>query len=93
VFLQIVPRHSKLFAPLLRKMLAPELARSLPIPAFEQILRGLELPETWDVPLVFPIPRHPETAPDNTPPGSDQKMSFWKRCRALCRKTRLSDAK
>jgi predicted Ser/Thr protein kinase len=89
VFEQIVPRHSKLFAPLLHKMLAPELARSLPIAAFEQILRGLKLPETWDVPLVFPIPRHPETAPDNTPSGSDQKMSFWKRCRALCRKTRL----
>jgi hypothetical protein len=86
VFEQIIPRGSKLFAPLLQKMLAPDLARSLPITALEQTLHGLALPLAWDVPLVFPIPCHEEIAPAACDPAPVE--GFFERCRKILRPSR-----
>ncbi|MGA3180103.1 MAG: hypothetical protein ABSF38_07165 [Verrucomicrobiota bacterium] len=88
VFEQIIPENSKLFAPLLQSMLNPDQARGVAIPELEQVLKSLELPETWDVPLVFPIPRQLEVQPGEPeirPRGfSAARARFWKRCRAFC---------
>jgi hypothetical protein len=69
-------------------MLNPDQARGVAIPELEQVLKSLELPETWDVPLVFPIPRQLEVQPGEPeirPRGfSAARARFWKRCRAFC---------
>jgi predicted Ser/Thr protein kinase len=83
VFEQIIPRGSKLFAPLLEKMLTPASARSLAITALEKILDDLASPEVWDVPLVFPIPRHEEIQPAPAPVAG-----FLSRCRKILRPSR-----
>jgi hypothetical protein len=76
VFEQIIPRDSKLFAPLLQKMLAPDLARSLPITVLEQTLQNLALPDAWDVPLIFPIPCHEEMQQAPAPAAGFFKRIF-----------------
>ena len=63
VFEQIIPQNSKLFAPLLQMMLDPDLARRVAVTELEQLLKSLALSEAWDVPLVFPIPRHAAARP------------------------------
>ncbi len=87
VFEQIIPENSKLFAPLLQVMLNPELARKAEAPGLEHLLNSLELPETWDMPLVFPIPRHPAALPGapeiKTGVISAEAARFRKRCRAF----------
>lgn len=67
VFEQIVPRGSKLFSPLLEKMLVPDIARTIPITDLEQILQQLALPDAWDMPVIFPIPTHEEMSPVRSP--------------------------
>jgi SAM-dependent methyltransferase len=90
VFEQIIPQNSKLFAPLLQMMLNPRLARSLEIADLERVLNNLELPEAWDVPLVFPIPRQWAARPGapliKTGVLSAEGTRFWKRCRTLYHK-------
>jgi len=90
VFEQIIPQNSKLFAPLLDRMLDPEWARFEPITELEQILGNLSLPEKWDVPLVFPVPRHaaarPGAQPIRTGVLAAEAARFWKRCRGYYRK-------
>ena len=83
VFEQLIPRSSVLFATLLQKMVTPDLARSLPIPALEQTLRKLELPDAWDVPVFFPIPCHEELQTDLEPASG-----LLNRCRKLLRSPR-----
>jgi hypothetical protein len=87
VFEQIIPLNSKLFAPLLQVMLDPNLARSVPSSGLEEVLKSLELPETWDVPLVFPVPRRSSArhgeALVKTGTVSAECARFWKRCRRL----------
>jgi serine/threonine protein kinase len=88
VFQQIVPRDSQVFAPLLQKMLTPDLARSLPIRYLDRVLSSLELPPAWDVPMVFPILRHAEIATELTP-SKDRR--FWQRCQAFYNKVFQSE--
>ena len=89
VFEQIIPENSKLFAPLLEMMLNPELARSVAITELQRVLKSLELPEAWDVPLVFSIPRQaaarPGAEPIKTGVLSAEAARFWKRCRKILR--------
>jgi hypothetical protein len=90
VFEQIIPQNSKLFAPLLQMMLDPDLARRVAITELEQVRQSLELPEVWDVPLVFPIPRHAAARPGEplikTGVLSAETARFWKRSRAFYHK-------
>ena len=71
-------------------MLNPRLARSLEIADLERVLNNLELPEAWDVPLVFPIPRQWAARPGapliKTGVLSAEGTRFWKRCRTLYHK-------
>jgi hypothetical protein len=94
VFEQIIPQNSKLFAPLLQKMLAPFSARRVAISGLVQALDGLLLPEAWDVPLLFPIPRHTAARPGEplvkTGVLSAEGARFWKRCRRFYHKMILS---
>jgi hypothetical protein len=61
VFEHLLPKNSRLFAPLLLLMTEPSLARSLTLKTLAQVLKNLELPGKWDVPPVFPAARQPET--------------------------------
>ena len=87
VFEQIIPQNSKLFAPLLQMMLTADKARGVGMRELEQVLNGLELPERWDVPLEFAIPRQLEVQPGETEIKtrgfSAARARFWKRCRAF----------
>lgn len=65
VLQQLVPQNSKLFTPLLHLMLTPSLARNLSLATFVQVLRGLELPEQWEAPPVFAVPRPFEAVSEN----------------------------
>jgi serine/threonine protein kinase len=90
VFEQIIPQNSKLFTPVLERMLAPSAARTIAIPDLERVLSGLALPDAWDVPLIFPIPRHPAARPGapliQTGVLAAEAARFWKRCRIVSRK-------
>jgi len=90
VFEQIIPENSKLFEPLLGVMLNPDSARQAPLTRLAEILTNLHLPEAWDVPLVFPIPRRPSARPGEelikTGAFSAEAARFWKRCRRLWHK-------
>jgi hypothetical protein len=74
VFEQIIPKGSEVFTPLLQLMLRPSLARRLPPIFLTEVLNALEPPKTWDVPLVWPVPRYPQLVEE--PPV---KPTFLKR--------------
>ena len=80
VFEQIIPKGSDVFTPWLQLMLRPSLARRLPLTALTEVLNALELPKTWDVPLVWPVLRYPQLALEDQPPVlSATRPPFLKR--------------
>ncbi len=80
VFEQLVPKGSAAFAPLLERMLTPDTIRARSPAFLAAVLDGLNLPERWDVPLVWPVPRYPQLALEDQPPVlSATKPPFLKR--------------
>jgi serine/threonine protein kinase len=88
VFEQLIPKNSTLFEPLLERMLAPDLARSLSPASLVQVLNTSNLPENWDVPLVWPVPRYPRLAqePLNATPRGPFLKRTWRRWKRSIRK-------
>jgi tRNA A-37 threonylcarbamoyl transferase component Bud32 len=81
VFEQIIPKGSDVFAPLLQLMLRPSLARRLPLTVLTEVLNALDPKKTWDVPLVWPVPRFPQLVeePPVKPPFLKRTWRRWKR--------------
>jgi hypothetical protein len=80
VFEQLVPKGSAVFVPLLERMLTPDTVRALSPACLAAVLDGVNLPEKWDVPLVWPVPRYPQLALEDQPPVlSATRPPFLKR--------------
>jgi tRNA A-37 threonylcarbamoyl transferase component Bud32/precorrin-6B methylase 2 len=88
VFQQLIPRTSKLFAPLLEQMREPAGSPERLIEELRRTLDSLNLPEHWDAPLVFPAAagRKPlrtglegAIPPQQKPPFFQRTWRRWRR--------------